>query len=141
MNRWDFITLALLSACALTLGQVCSPPGQLCTRTTDCCKGCCEAHTCVERTFACSTDLVQQPGFNSCYNYFCPNGQICFLRDVCPPENPCPQQPSCRRIDMINNYSNFQYRNSIPKSSAFHPFIYFSICCLILNWMNYNNVV
>ncbi|ODM99371.1 hypothetical protein Ocin01_07299, partial [Orchesella cincta] len=135
---WEFFILALLSACAITLGQVCSPPGQLCTRTTDCCKGCCEAHTCVERNFACSTDMIQQSGYNTCYNFFCPAGQICYLRDVCPPENPCPPQPNCRRVDMTNNYSNWQYRNSIPKHSAVPHFIYFCISsCLLLNWMNY----
>ncbi|CAG7724847.1 unnamed protein product [Allacma fusca] len=39
-------------------GQVCSPPGQLCARSTDCCRGCCEQYTCVEREL--KTILIQR---------------------------------------------------------------------------------
>ncbi|CAG7724846.1 unnamed protein product [Allacma fusca] len=98
-------------------GQVCSPPGQLCARSTDCCRGCCEQYTCVERSFLCSPDQISQPGSANCHNHQCPQNHICYLREVCPPENPCPRLPYCRRISFTRN-NTYYYGNGSPSASS-----------------------
>ncbi|XP_021966412.1 uncharacterized protein LOC110861587 [Folsomia candida] len=117
-TSYTLLFICIFSFVINVFGQVCSPIGQICTHTTDCCKGCCEAHSCVDRAFSCSGDMIAQPGYETCARFYCPREHICYLREVCPPENACPRAPACRRVDFSNNRTDYRYyRNSSSPST------------------------